>query len=74
MGALVTPEVNQSETVEQIVLGPLRTPSEQLIAVRGLVQRVDYDGAKQTVAIRFDPAGLRKVAGVERSPPEVLDS
>jgi hypothetical protein len=42
---------------------PTLAPPEQALAVGLLVRRVDYHGGKGTVAITFDPAGLRTLAG-----------
>jgi site-specific DNA recombinase len=38
------------------------TPKEQAQVVQLLVERVDYDGAKGTVAITFHPTGIRTLA------------
>jgi site-specific DNA recombinase len=44
------------------------TPDEQGRLVRLLVARVDYDGAKGTMAITFHPLGLKTLAGERLSP------
>jgi hypothetical protein len=44
------------------------TPPEQARLVGRLVERVDYDGAAGTVAIRLQSAGLQAVALEQRSP------
>ena len=41
---------------------PMLPPEEQARIVALLVQRVDYDGSKETVAIAVDPTGLRRLA------------
>jgi site-specific DNA recombinase len=38
------------------------TPEAQGLVVDLLVERVDYDGAKKTVVITFDPAGIQALA------------
>jgi site-specific DNA recombinase len=41
---------------------PALTPQAQARVVDLLVQRVDYDGARETVAITFHPAGIQALA------------
>jgi len=38
------------------------SPREQVRVVRLLVQRVEYDGEKSTVAVTFHPAGIKTLA------------
>jgi site-specific DNA recombinase len=40
----------------------LRPPEDQAQVVDRLVQRVEYDGGKETVAIRFRPQGIQALA------------
>ncbi len=39
------------------------SPREQARVVQLLVERVAYDGAKETVAVTFRPAGIKVLAG-----------
>jgi site-specific DNA recombinase len=38
------------------------TPQERAKAIHLLVERVDYDGAKGTIAVTFHPTGLQSLA------------
>ena len=38
------------------------SPREQARVIRLLVQRVDYDGERQTVSVTFHPAGIKTLA------------
>jgi len=38
------------------------SPREQARVIRLLVQRVDYDGERQTVSVTFHPAGVKTLA------------
>ena len=40
-------------------------PREQVRVIRLLVQRVDYDGEKETVSVTFHPAGIKMLSGEE---------
>jgi site-specific DNA recombinase len=44
-------------------LWPTLPPQEQMRVLDLVVQRVDYDGGKETVAITFHPTGLEALAG-----------
>ncbi len=46
------------------------SPREQARVVQLLVERVDYDGAAGTLAVTFQPAGLKALAGERTSPLE----
>ncbi len=47
------------------------SPREQARIVRLLVERVDYDGGKGTIAITFRPNGIKTLAGEARQIQEV---
>jgi site-specific DNA recombinase len=47
---------------------PVLTPEAQAFVVDLLVQRVDYDGNKETVTIAFHPAGIAALAAQRTAP------
>ncbi len=47
------------------------SPREQARIVRLLVERVDYDGGKGTIAVTFRPSGIKTLAGEARQISEV---
>jgi site-specific DNA recombinase len=69
--ALATDPARLQDTAAETFIpsGPdALTPPEQARLVGRLVERVDYDGAAGTVAIRLQPAGIQAAATKQRTP------